>query len=146
MINIEAWIYRGLIAVLALFLWWQNVRIDSLEESIVAKDKAMTEARLDYEKAFNERVVKETGELKRQLDLANDLARSRGADIERLRNANARLQARAKGATQGSDREALAKCSELLTEGAGLVTEGERLLFKHGAEHDTLSGLTDVNQ
>ncbi len=79
-----------------------------------------------------------TSNLLHELNRANDLARSRGADIERLRNANAKLQARTNASARSADAEALARCSELLTEGAGLVAEGEGLLLKHGAEHDAL--------
>lgn len=140
--SIEIWIYRAVIVVIAGSLWWETSQVDALQETITAKEKALVDARLEYEKEFNEKLVQATSDLQHELNRANDIARTRGADVERLRLANAKLQARAKAIPSNVDREALARCSELLTESAGLVTEGEGLLLKHGAEHDALIELT----
>lgn len=139
---IEIWIYRVLCVTLGVGLAWEIHTVNRLEDMYTAREQALLQANLDNEKAYNEKLVNVTTSLQLELDTANNLARSRGADLERLRNANARLQARAKSAPENPDREALARCSELLTEGAGLVAEGERLLLKHGAEHDAVLDLT----
>ena len=108
------------------------------EKMIQAKEIAALEAQQQERKEHDAKLIEATNLLRDELNQSNDLARARGADVERLRNANAKLQARIKASPASADREALARCSSLLTEGAGLVTEGERLLLKHGAEHDSL--------
>lgn len=108
------------------------------EKMIQAKEIAVLEAQQQERKEHDAKLIEATNQLRNELNQSNDLARARGADVERLRNANAKLQARIKASPASADREALARCSSLLTEGAGLVTEGERLLLKHGAEHDSL--------
>ena len=108
------------------------------EKMIQAKEIAVLEAQQQERKEHDVKLIEATNQLRNELNQSNDLARARGADVERLRNANSRLQARIKASPASADREALARCSQLLSEGAGLVTEGERLLLKHGAEHDSL--------
>jgi hypothetical protein len=108
------------------------------EKMIQAKEIAVLEAQQQERKEHDAKLIEATNQLRNELNRTTDLARSRGADIERLRNANAKLQARIQPNTRGTDAEALARCSALLTEGAGLVAEGEGLLRKHGAEHDSL--------
>lgn len=108
------------------------------EKMIQAKEIAVLEAQQQERKEHDAKLIEATNQLRNELNQSNDLARARGADVERLRNANSRLQARIKAGPASADREALARCSSLLTEGAGLVAEGERLLLKHGAEHDSL--------
>lgn len=108
------------------------------EKMIQAKEIAVLEAQQQERKEHDAKLIEATNQLRNELNRTTDLARSRGADIERLRNANAKLQARIQPNTRGTDAEALARCSALLTEGAGLVAEGEGLLLKHGAEHDSL--------
>lgn len=108
------------------------------EKMIQAKEIAVLEAQQQERKEHDAKLIEATNQLRNELNRTTDLARSRGADIERLRNANAKLQARIKASPASADREALARCSSLLTEGAGLVAEGEGLLLKHGAEHDSL--------
>ena len=108
------------------------------EKMIQAKEIAVLEAQQQERKEHDAKLIEATNQLRNELNQSNDLARARGADVERLRNANSRLQARIKASPASADREALARCSQLLSEGAGLVTEGERLLRKHGAEHDSL--------
>lgn len=108
------------------------------EKMIQAKEIAVLEAQQQERKEHDAKLIEATNQLRNELNQSNDLARARGADVERLRNANTKLQARIKASPASADREALARCSQLLTEGAGLVTEGERLLLKHGAEHDSL--------
>ena len=108
------------------------------EKMIQAKEIAVLEAQQQERKEHDAKLIEATNLLRDELNRTTDLARARGADVERLRNANARLQARIKASPASADREALARCSQLLSEGAGLVTEGEGLLLKHGAEHDSL--------
>lgn len=108
------------------------------EKMIQAKEIAVLEAQQQERKEHDAKLIEATNQLRNELNQSNDLARARGADVERLRNANAKLQARIKASPTEPNAEALARCSTLLTEGAGLVTEGERLLLKHGAEHDSL--------
>lgn len=108
------------------------------EKMIQAKEITVLEAQQQERKEHDAKLIEATNQLRNELNQSNDLARARGADVERLRNANSRLQARIKASPASADREALARCSQLLSEGAGLVTEGERLLLKHGAEHDSL--------
>ncbi len=136
--TIRLWALRAAIAVLAACLWAANGHIDTLEETIRAKDRAALEALANARRENNEKLSQATGDLLDQLNRANNLARDRGAELERVRNANTRLQSRAKADTATADRQALARCSELLAEGAGLATEGEGLLLRHGAEHDAL--------
>lgn len=108
------------------------------EKMIQAKEIAVLEAQQQERKEHDAKLIEATNLLRDELNRTTDLARARGADVERLRNANTKLQARIKASPASADREALARCSALLTEGAGLVAEGERLLLKHGAEHDSL--------
>ncbi len=108
------------------------------EKMIQAKEIAVLEAQQQERKEHDAKLIEATNQLRNELNQSNDLARARGADVERLRNANTKLQARIKASPASADREALARCSALLTEGAGLVAEGEGLLLKHGAEHDSL--------
>ena len=108
------------------------------EKMIQAKEIAVLEAQQQERKEHDAKLIEATNQLRNELNQSNDLARARGAEVERLRNANAKLQARIKASPASADREALARCSQLLSEGAGLVAEGEGLLLKHGAEHDSL--------
>lgn len=108
------------------------------EKMIQAKEIAVLEAQQQERKEHDAKLIEATNLLRDELNRTTDLARARGADVERLRNANTKLQARIQPNTRGTDAEALARCSALLTEGAGLVAEGEGLLRKHGAEHDSL--------
>lgn len=108
------------------------------EKMIQAKEIAVLEAQQQERKEHDAKLIEATNQLRNELNQSNDLARARGADVERLRNANAKLQARIKASPAEPNAEALARCSALLTEGAGLATEGEGLLLKHGAEHDSL--------
>lgn len=129
----------ALLAVSSIGYWLGASRTSArYENEIQRKEFAVLQAQQAERKDYEEKLVKATNLLRDELNRTTDLARSRGADIERLRNANAKLQARIKASPASADREALARCSSLLTEGAGLVTEGERLLLKHGAEHDSL--------
>lgn len=108
------------------------------EKMIQAKEIAILAAQQQERKEHDAKLIEATNQLRDELNRTTDLARSRGADLERLRVANAKLQARAKASAPSADAEALARCSALLSEGAGLVAEGEGLLRKHGAEHDAL--------
>ena len=108
------------------------------EKMIQAKEIAVLEAQQQERKEHDAKLIEATNLLRDELNRTTDLARARGADVERLRNANAKLQAKLASSPTEPNAEALARCSALLTEGAGLVTEGERLLLKHGAEHDSL--------
>ncbi len=141
-VKISTNVLRVLVPTLVLgLLGWQHKEIDRLELVIENEEKARIEALATERKSYNEKMVEVTDNLKLELERSADLARVRGAELERLRHANARLQARLKANSTEPNAEALAKCSKLLEEGAGLVAEGERLLLKHGAEHDSLSGL-----
>lgn len=111
------------------------------EKLIQAKEIAVLEAQQQERKEHDAKLIEATNQLRDELNRTTDLARSRGADLERLRVANAKLQARAKASATGTNAEALARCSQLLSEGAELVGEGEGLLLKHGAEHDALVGI-----
>ena len=135
-------IVQVLVPLLVLgLLWWQHKEIDRLEHVIDDGEKARIEALATERRNYNEKMVEVTDNLKLELERSADLARVRGAELERLRHANARLQARLKANSTEPNAEALARCSKLLEEGAGLVAEGERLLFKNGAEHDSLEGV-----
>lgn len=129
----------ALLAVSSIGYWLGASRTSArYENEIQRKEFAVLQAQQAERKDYEEKLVKATNLLRDELNRTIDLARARGADVERLRNANTKLQARIKASPASADREALARCSQLLTEGAGLVTEGERLLLKHGAEHDSL--------
>lgn len=129
----------ALLAVSSIGYWLGASHTSARYEKLIqAKEIAVLEAQQQERKEHDAKLIEATNQLRNELNRTTDLARSRGADIERLRNANAKLQARIQPNTRGTDAEALARCSSLLTEGAGLVTEGERLLLKHGAEHDSL--------
>lgn len=138
-VKISTNVLRVLVPTLVLgLLWWQHKEIDRLEIAIENEEKARIEALATERKNYNEKMVEVTDNLKLELERSADLARVRGAELERLRHANARLQARLKANSTEPNAEALARCSKLLEEGAGLVAEGERLLFKNGAEHDAI--------
>lgn len=129
----------GLIAVAFFSSWVVHSFTSSHYQTILLEQEVALKAQITKDKElYNERLIQTTNQLRDELNRTIDLARARGADVERLRNANTKLQARIKASPASADREALARCSQLLTEGAGLVTEGERLLLKHGAEHDSL--------
>lgn len=129
----------ALLAVSSIGYWLGASHTSARYEKLIqAKEIAVLEAQQQERKEHDAKLIEATNLLRDELNRTTDLARSRGADIERLRNANAQLQARIKASPASADREALARCSALLSEGAGLVTEGERLLLKHGAEHDSL--------
>lgn len=129
----------ALLAVSSIGYWLGASHTSARYEKLIqAKEIAVLEAQQQERKEHDAKLIEATNQLRNELNQSNDLARARGADVERLRNANAKLQARIKASPARADREALARCSQLLTEGAGLVTEGERLLLKHGAEHDSL--------
>ncbi|MDU5054381.1 MAG: hypothetical protein E6234_05965 [Sutterella wadsworthensis] len=129
----------ALLAVSSIGYWLGASHTSARYEKLIqAKEIAVLEAQQQERKEHDAKLIKATNQLRNELNRTTDLARSRGADIERLRNANAKLQARIQPNTRGTDAEALARCSALLTEGAGLVAEGEGLLLKHGAEHDSL--------
>lgn len=129
----------ALLAVSSIGYWLGASRTSARYEKLIqAKEIAVLEAQQQERKEHDAKLIEATNLLRDELNRTTDLARARGADVERLRNANAKLQARIQPNTRGTDAEALARCSALLTEGAGLVAEGERLLLKHGAEHDSL--------
>lgn len=129
----------GLIAVAFFSSWVAHSFTSSHYQTILLEQEVALKAQITKDKElYNERLIQTTNQLRDELNRTIDLARARGADVERLRNANAKLQARIQPNTRGTDAEALARCSALLTEGAGLVAEGEGLLRKHGAEHDSL--------
>ena len=129
----------ALLAVSSIGYWLGASHTSARYEKLIqAKEIAVLEAQQQERKEHDAKLIEATNQLRNELNRTTDLARARGADVERLRNANAKLQARIQPNTRGTDAEALARCSALLTEGAGLVTEGERLLLKHGAEHDSL--------
>lgn len=90
---------------------------------------------------YNERLALLTEQYSVELQRLTLLASRRGTDLERLRQSNTRLQARLKAHSSEPNAAALARCSKLLTEGAELLGEGEQLLLRHGAEHDTLIGV-----
>lgn len=106
---------------------------------IAEKEKETALSYAEKEQAYSDRLTQVVDELNR----ANRSLVDRSADLERLRNANTRLQARLKATAPNPDREALARCSALLTEGAGLVAESERLLLDHSARHDALVNLKE---
>lgn len=129
----------ALLAVSSIGYWLGASRTSArYEKMIQAKEIAVLEAQQQERKEHDAKLIEATNLLRDELNRTTDLARARGADVERLRNANTKLQARIKASPASADREALARCSALLTEGAGLVAEGEGLLLKHGAEHDSL--------
>lgn len=132
----------GAVVVIVIFIAGYTagdaITSERYDREIKAKEIAVLQAQEAERKEHNERLIEATNLLRDELNRTTDLARARGADVERLRNANAKLQARIQPNTRGTDAEALARCSSLLTEGAGLVAEGEGLLRKHGAEHDSL--------
>ena len=129
----------GLIAVAFFSSWVAHSFTSSHYQTILLEQEVALKAQITKDKElYNERLIQTTNQLRDELNRTIDLARARGADIERLRNANKRLQGRIEASPASADREALARCSQLLSEGAGLVTEGEGLLLKHGAEHDSL--------
>lgn len=141
-VTISTNVLRVLVPTLVLgLLGWQHKEIDRLELVIENEEKARIEALATERKSYNEKIVEVTDNLKLELERSADLARVRGAELERLRHANARLQARLKASPQSPDTAALGRCSELLASGAGLVSEGERLLRRNAAEHDALIGL-----
>lgn len=98
----------------------------------------VAQAKADDAVAHKRALAEATNTYTVELQRLTLLASSRGTDIERLRQSNARLQARLKARPESPDAGALARCSKLLTEGAELLGEGEQLLLRHGAEHDTL--------
>lgn len=118
--------------VLTYSITSQHYRSEMLEKEIeVAK------VNLEVKEEWNAKLVQAFDQLHSvQRDLTD-----RSAELERLRNANARLQARAKAHPESVDKASVARCSELLSEGAELVAEGERLLLQHGAEHDALGAV-----
>lgn len=118
--------------------WATEAKCDRLEAELAAREQAAITARLKAEEQYNEKLSKATNEMVEQLRRITELAGVRGADLERLRGDNARLQARLKAST-GADSKALARCSDLLAEGAELLGEGENLLLRNGAEHDALT-------
>lgn len=129
----------ALLAVSSIGYWLGASHTSARYEKLIqAKEIAVLEAQQQERKEHDAKLIKATNQLRNELNRTTDLARSRGADIERLRNANAKLQARIQPNTRGTDAEALARCSALLTEGAGLVAEGEGLLLTHGITHDAL--------
>lgn len=129
----------ALLAVSSIGYWLGASHTSARYEKLIqAKEIAVLEAQQQERKEHDAKLIEATNLLRDELNRTIDLARARGADVERLRNANTKLQARIKASPASADREALARCSSLLTEGAGLATEGEGLLLKHGAEHDSL--------
>lgn len=128
-------VYSVLCTLLTLDTLYKNT---ALKLELAAREEAAITARLKAEEQYNEKLSQATNEMVGQLRRITELAGVRGADLERLRGDNARLQARLKAST-GADSKALARCSELLAEGAELASEGEGLLLRNGAEHDALT-------
>lgn len=129
--------YLGL-GVIVVIIVGAILRINALK-----LDQAETHVKMLQEEVRGHREIqikyaKIVDTLQDQLARANSLARARVADIERLRNANAKLQAKLAASPTEPNAEALARCSQLLSEGAGLVAEGEGLLLTHGITHDAL--------
>lgn len=129
----------ALLAVSSIGYWLGASRTGArYEKMIQAKEIAVLEAQQQERKEHDAKLIEATNQLRNELNQSNDLARARGADVERLRNANAKLQARIKASPAEPNAEALARCSQLLSEGAGLAAEGEGLLLTHGITHDAL--------
>ena len=111
-------------------LRWQNEYTAYTAQ--VAKEK------LDSANEYGAQLSAVTSKYADELYRIESLASSRGVELERLRQHNARLHARVKASPQSPDATALGRCSKLLTEGAELLGEGERLLRRNAAEHDAL--------
>lgn len=116
-------------------LRWQN--------EFTAYTAQVAKEKLDSANEYGAQLSAVTSKYANELYRIESLASSRGVELERLRQSNARLQARIKASPQSPDAAALGRCSELLEAGAGLVSEGERLLRRNAAEHDALIGLLE---
>ena len=136
--QMERKIFLAVFGFLALFLWLQSHEIDKLKNEKRAQEIASLEATAKTREEFNEKLTSITNDLSKQLRVASDLSSARGADIERLRSENRSLQRRLARASKGSDGDALAKCSNLLAEGAELLGKGEGLLLRNATKHDAL--------
>lgn len=129
--------YLGL-GVIAVIIVGAILRINALKLDQAETHVKMLQEEIRGHWEIQIKYAKIVDTLQDQLARANSLARARVADIERLRNANAKLQAKLAASPTEPNAEALARCSQLLSEGAGLVAEGEGLLLTHGITHDAL--------
>ena len=87
----------ALLAVSSIGYWLGASRTGArYEKMIQAKEIAVLEAQQQERKEHDAKLIEATNLLRDELNQSNDLARARGADVERLRNANAKLQARIK--------------------------------------------------
>jgi predicted RNase H-like nuclease (RuvC/YqgF family) len=132
--------YTGLTMVIVVLALCISVHARVISDLKDAHEKEVTalKAQIAQKEEMNEKLKAGMDLLDEELRRANDLASRRGSDLERLRNANSSLQRKLRTSAKPNDK-ALARCSELLTEGAELVTEGEGLLLRHSAEHDALT-------
>lgn len=128
----------GVIAFMAFFVVGALFRATELKLDAAEQQVKTLEEEIHVQKEIQTKYVQVVDKLQLDLNHANSLARARGVDVERLRNANAKLQAKLAASPTEPNAEALARCSQLLSEGAGLVAEGEGLLLTHGITHDAL--------
>ena len=138
MFSLERKIYLAVFAFMGLFLWLQSHEIEKLKAEKRAQEIASLEAAAKTREEFNEKLASITNDLSEQLRVSTALSASRGVDVERLRSQNRALQKRLATASKGSDGDALAKCSNLLAEGAELLGKGEGLLLRNATKHDAL--------
>lgn len=133
------------LAVALLFSWGQGWKLDAKQDELKAEREKLevVQAQLEEVKGENAKLTQAVDTAIKQFNASNDIARRRGAELERLRQHNAILQARIKASPRNPDTDALGRCSELLQTGAGLLSEGERLLQQNAAEHDALIGLLE---
>lgn len=116
-------------------LRWQN--------EFTAYTAQVAKEKLESANEYGAQLSAVTSKYADELYRIESLASSRGVELERLRQHNARLQSRIKASPQSPDATALGRCSELLEAGAELVSEGERLLRRNAAEHDALIELQE---
>ena len=109
-------------------------------ESQIADLKAqMASAVAAQEKTYAEKLAKATNELVLANRRADDVRIERDSLLNRLRVANARISERADTDTDRSYRAEYAQCRRFLSEGAGLLSEGDDLAGRIAREKDALA-------
>lgn len=131
-----------IIAVCALCAWLGSSYQKAKCEAQIAEFKAqMATTVTNQRKEYEQRISEATSRLVLESRRADTARSERDVLLNRLRVANARISERADTDTDRSYRAEYAQCRRFLSEGSGLLAEGDDLARRIAREKDALATL-----
>lgn len=129
-----------IIAVCALCAWLGSSYQKAKCEAQIAEFKAqMATTVTNQRKEYEQRISEATSRLVLESRRADTARSERDVLLNRLRVANARISERADTDTDRSYRAEYAQCRRFLSEGSGLLAEGDDLARRIAREKDALA-------